>query len=561
MLAFIKTNYQVGDPIEVNCSEGVITGSIEFVNNKYIVLRQPNGKICGIAASDIRTFTAASPVTMVPQHGTCATQAPAYDEETDTMDVADEELQDEEIDNAETAGAEDADKPQTLRDFLGKEKPVQSADELTGNPNVVAEPKVVGHIDLERIDPRYARRKYFKPNENEGGDANNNSYRDNLQDNAWGGNGFQRQPYVSAKGRITYYNSTKRFGFIHDFASDSDLYFYIQQVADNDLYSHLVKGTKVVYTISRNNQGPTAECVHLPHTVDDLLDMAEDLYEARHPHLARGVLQHVLDVYPDNKDASDLMGDIESAVPQQRPAQSFEPSQYNPCTIYAEAKKAYLAKDYDKAEEQYLKAIEANEKAESCVKDLLTLYVSRYKQSDDFEVKSEERRKASEFLEKHRSLLTDNLTTKQFLALNYYLPIQDYDKFLEMVDEILNDSQISGVTSRKVFYLWQKGIALNKLGRKEEALELVEEGLAIAPFNRQLQNLRDNINNPEVGEGFSAAEENAEEAQAPAEAPEDAEVAEEVEALVEDGEEADDAEDAEDADEEAETDEDLEEEK
>ena len=194
------------------------------------------------------------------------------------------------------------------------------------------------------------------------------------------------------------------------------------------------------------------------------------------------------------------------------------------------------------------------------MKDLLTLYVSRYKQSDDFEVKSEERRKASEFLEKHRSLLTDNLTTKQFLALNYYLPIQDYDKFLEMVDEILNDSQISGVTSRKVFYLWQKGIALNKLGRKEEALELVEEGLAIAPFNRQLQNLRDNINNPEVGEGFSAAEENAEEAQAPAEAPEDAEVAEDVEKLVEDAEEADDAEDAEDADE-AENDEDLEEEK
>ena len=112
-----------------------------------------------------------------------------------------------------------------------------------------------------------------------------------------------------------------------------------------------------------------------------------------------------------------------------------------------------------------------------------------------------------------------------------------------------------------MFYLWQKGIALNKLGRKEEALELVEEGLAIAPFNRQLQNLRDNINNPEVGEGFSAAEENAEEAQAPAEAPEDTEVAEEVETLVEDAEEADDAEDAEDADEEAETDEDLEEEK
>lgn len=508
MLAFIKTNYQVGDPIEINCSEGVITGTIEFVNNKYIVLRQPNGKICGISAADIRTFTAASPVAMVPEHGTCATQVPAYSEELSGAfaqdDVANEELQNEEFVSLTDAEDDDAEKPQTLRDILGNEKPVQSADELTGSPNVVAEPKVIGHIDLDRIDPRYARRKYFKPADDEADDANNNSYRDNTQDNGWGNNSYQRQPYVAAKGRITYYNSAKRFGFIHDFATDTDLYFYIQQVADNALYSHLTKGTKVVYTVSRNNQGPTAECVHLPHTVDDLLDMAEDLYESRHPHFARGVLQHILDVYPDNKDASDLMGDIESSIPQ-RTAQSFEPSQYNPCTIYAEAKKAYLAKDYDKAEEQYLKAIEADEKPESCVKDLLTLYVSRYKQSDDPEVKNEERRKASEFLEKNRSLLADNLTTMQFLALNYYLPIQDYEKFLEMVEEILVDPQVSRVTSRKVFYLWQKGIALNKLGRKEEALQLVEEGLSIAPYNRQLQSLRDCINNPETDDEKPAA--------------------------------------------------------
>ncbi len=49
MLAFIKSNYQIGDTIEVTCSEGVIAGQIEYVNNKYIVLRQSNGKVCGIA--------------------------------------------------------------------------------------------------------------------------------------------------------------------------------------------------------------------------------------------------------------------------------------------------------------------------------------------------------------------------------------------------------------------------------------------------------------------------------------------------------------------------------
>jgi hypothetical protein len=87
MLAFIKSNYQIGDTIEVTCSEGVIAGQIEYVNNKYIVLRQSNGKVCGIAASDIRTFTADSPVPMMPCNGKQATVEPTEsDEDLQTED-------------------------------------------------------------------------------------------------------------------------------------------------------------------------------------------------------------------------------------------------------------------------------------------------------------------------------------------------------------------------------------------------------------------------------------------------------------------------------------------
>ena len=502
MLAFIKTNYQVGDPIEVTCSEGVITGTIEYVSSKYIVLRQPNGKICGIAASDIRTFTASSPVVMVPAGGGQATKAPVSEEaEIETETEAEETVRDEET--LVEAPGQEADKPQSIRDVLGDTDKVQSADELTGAPNIVAEPKVIGHIDLASVDSRYGKRKYFRTDNNDEGETSySNSYSENTNHNTYGG--YQRQPYVSAKGRITYYNPTKRFGFIHDFATEADLYFYIQQVADNELYTHLAKGTKVVYTIGKNNQGPTAECIHLAHTVSDLIEMAEDLYESRHPHFARGVLKHVLEVYPDNKDAADLMDEINANVPQPT-AQTYEAAQYNPCKVYAEAKKAYLEKDYAKAEESYLKAIEAGEKPESCVKDLITLYVSCFKQAETEAEREEARRKAADLLEKHRSLLADNLTTKQFLALNYYLPIQDYDMFLSTVDEILANPQVDRVTSRKVFYIWQKGIAYNKLGKTEEALALVEQGLAIAPFNRQLQNLREIILHPELLEGASAA--------------------------------------------------------
>ena len=54
MLNYIKANYRAGDSIEITSSEGVFTGNIEYVTDKFIILRQPNGQICGIAAAKQR---------------------------------------------------------------------------------------------------------------------------------------------------------------------------------------------------------------------------------------------------------------------------------------------------------------------------------------------------------------------------------------------------------------------------------------------------------------------------------------------------------------------------
>ena len=48
-----------------------------------------------------------------------------------------------------------------------------------------------------------------------------------------------------------------------------------------------------------------------------------------------------------------------------------------------------------------------------------------------------------------------------------------------------------------MFYIWQKAIAYNKLGFIDDALDLIEEGLTLAPYNRQLTNLKNQILNPE----------------------------------------------------------------
>lgn len=480
MLAYILSNYRPGDTIEVTCSEGTIQGEIEYLNHKYIVLRQPNGKICGIAATDIHTFRAECPVPLTPVVKP-ATQPPVEEPDTESKE-----------------GDTEHENDYSSRTTAQTESYTQEI-----------QPKVVGRIDLKQlhqIDPRYGKRNYFPTEQaqEEKADENaDNTYRNYNNDNRtprsnWrtGEGRTYTTPFVSARGRITYYNPDKRFGFIRDYREDIDLYFNVQSVIDSRLYDQLYKGTKVVYTIGRNHQGFVAQYIHLPHSVEDLLMMAEDLYDARHYGPARGVVEHILEVSPDDEKALQLRDDIKEVSPTPNTAAtSAQLSAQFP--LYAQAKKYYLAKDSDKAEEYYLKAIEAGEKAESSVKDLVTLYVSRYKQAEDPEEKENCRKKAVDFLENYKNLLPDNLTTKQFLALNYYLSIQEYDKFIALVDDILTDPSISTTPSKRAFYMWQKGIALNKMGRTEDALDVVNQELELSPAHTQLQRLKEIILHPE----------------------------------------------------------------
>lgn len=510
MLDFIKKNYQVGAPIMITTSAGDYSGKIEFISNKYIVLRQDNGKICGIAGSDIFTFQADIPEEIL----TGKTKWEAGDCEGCEMDLncgsyrvslTENEKEEKTKDEVESVDSEDGDKDSA-------ETEQEQTQTLSVN---LVEPKVVGHIDLKKlqeIDPKFSSRNYFLRSEDQNTEnkEQNNKYDADDDDDAENEREYNRHvPYVPAKGRVTYYNREFRYGFIHDFASDADLYFKLHQVAEPMLFDRIRKGSKVVYTIDHNAQGPTANCLHLPHPVNTLFIIAENCIDSYKYYFARQILEHILEIYPDNKDAQELLEEAQG--PEQINGMNYnknsEPSpavqQYTPAVLYSQAKRAYLKKNFEEAERLYMEAIEANEKPESCVKDLLTLYVSSYKQSEDETVKMEARNKAVQFLEKYHCILSDNMTTKQFLALNFYLPIGEYEKFMTLVDEILTAPQVANVISRRVFYLWQKALALNKLGRQDEALALVDSILELSPHNRQLLSLKNLILHPESEENIT----------------------------------------------------------
>lgn len=489
MLSFIKANYKTGDAIDITCSDGSVQGQIEHVSSSYIVLRLANGNICGIAAADVRSFTAASPVALVP------TKVPATVMPESEAEAAPEAEQKAEPQTAENtaAPAEAEEKPTAKRVEEYKNVELFEVPEKTR----LEAPKAIGFINLDAVDRK--RHSYFNDKRRD-----NHTTGSSLSETEQAyERSFATTEFVPAKGQITYYNADRHYGFIHDQKSGNDLYFYVNSVAEPALYDHLRRGTRVCYTIGRNKQGFTATCIHLPHTVADLLQMADDNIGDHKLQQAEGLISHVLEVAPNNADAKELLDQLHEATPAPRfaPTEKGGPAlQYNPYATYAAAKKAYLEKEYDKAEDLYKKAIAAGEKVESCVKDLVTLYVSLYKQAEDEAEKQSFLAKAKDIMATHGQTLPDNLTTKQFLALNYYLPIQDFEAFIKTVDELMEDPSVSGTLSRRVFFMWQKGIALNKMGRSEEALALADEGLALVPRYRQLQNLRNFILDPEPEE-------------------------------------------------------------
>lgn len=488
MLSYIQVKFAPGTVITLTCTPGAVTGAIEFVNPNFIVLRKADNTTVGISAADVRSFSTQEEeldVPFVDQTDKSFTPVPS------TI-------------HAETNTDED-------NEATNKAGSVESAKETTNTlaPLTAAEVegtvkcKVVGTIPLDRleqIDPKFKKRNYFKKDaqEEDENDENiaeePNDYNDSAKK--------EYRDFVPAMGRITHYNPDKKFGFIRDFANETDLYFNIQQIVDTDVFDQLYKGTKVVYTMDTNNHGNIARCIHLPRLVRDLIPIADDLIDGHRYLPAKSMLSHILAVAPNDPEARELMNEVEEILANDARYNHAAPNQQADfySTLYSQAKKAYLAKDTDAAIDLYHQALEAGEKEESCIKDLVTLYVSLYKQTDDPKLKEEHRCQAQDFVADYIDRLPENLTTLQFLALNFYLPLNDYPNLILMVDRILDYEPIYKSPSKRAFFIWQKASALSRLGRTDEALTLIDEGLTIVPHHTQLNRLKYFIMNPRTEE-------------------------------------------------------------
>ena len=292
---------------------------------------------------------------------------------------------------------------------------------------------------------------------------------------------------VPAIGAISNLREDRNFGFIHDSKTGHHIYFSFNDVV-GDLQIVLHKG--VLFTEITNAEGYKAICVHKSGTVKDLLALSEDVAKKGKIATALNIVEHILSVYPDNYTASETKKQLSKQLKIQKHYSTYT-SDGNP---YSKAKEYYLKKEFEKAIEYYLQAIKERDKVESAVKDLAVLYVQLYK--SDYKSKAESWKEfALKLLDDNIGLLSHNLTTQNFLLHNYYLPLGEYEKAIEIIDEIIDDFEIQSDSNKCSALSYTKAFALIRMKKITEAEEAIDDALSYNPKNASALQLKELIKN------------------------------------------------------------------
>lgn len=446
MFDYIRSQFKVGDRITLICTNGSYSGSITFISQDSIILRTIDGRTCGVKGGDITFFE--TPIIHTPDmseesQGSLAPSKPTSDSISET----------ETLKQAETKKEVKANPQKELNEF---------------------KPGDVIPLDrLVQIDPTINKKRVKSPKQKmvtlPGG-------LEALAPFVQSAHEADNQQIVPSRGIIKWIDSFRQFGFIKDYRTNQEVYFNFSQIIDKDLVKIIKTSIPVDYSTTVREQGLQAICVHQPKRICDLLLMATELSKVGNNKSALEVVRHILEEYPDNFDA----GRLESQLKKLIPVYLQKNIEYS--KIYSKAKKYHSDKNYDKAIEYYLKAIEKGEKIESAIKDLGMLYGSLYKAEQDTIKKEKYRETASKFMHDYRNRLTNNSSSNNFLE-SFYYTIHDFDNFLIIVNKLIEEEDAVRDKSRMGLLLSKKAAAYIQMGESDKALEVIDECLELDPGN------------------------------------------------------------------------------
>lgn len=483
MFDFIRNNFNIGDLITLHCNNGTYSGTIKFINDVSIILILKDGRLCGIKGEDINFF--------------------------------------EQIDNNTDDKMEKESSNPTIVDSSVENKNVEEIEQLDGlKPSNKIQPSTkykVGDVipleELKRIDPNYSRRRPHDTLNNIVAsdtvvdnnkalskqimsDSSSSTSKEKKKKNITLRGDFsalavlvedehqkENQKIVPAFGEITYFNIERNFGFIKNNLNKTNIYFSLNQIIDKELRNKLSEHTAVVYSIEHFPSGDQAWYVHRPLKIADLLIMAKNLSNEGNYKSGLAIIDHILNEYPDNFDADALKKTIIRNIP------SSHKYGRDSSSLYAQAKQCHINKEYDRAIELYSQSILENDRVESAIKDVASIYTTIYKSEEGTIDQDKTRLKAIRFLKDNVSKLSNTLSTLNFLEGVYY-SLKDYENFHNVIDNLLEEPSIKRNRKQWQILMTKKAAALVHERNFDEALEIIEDCLRQDPNNITAKRLK-----------------------------------------------------------------------
>ncbi len=464
-LDFIIDFVQAGDYISIECGESKYSGSIVKITPDLIAIRTGQTIIVKKDSEITNPPTIGSNVTPIIEQTI-----------NDTKEIVEEtEVVDTHIENG--VGAE------TSVTIKSQSTPITDSIASPKLPGV----KIVGKIDLDAISGAskknsagIAQKITMTPTKN---NKSTVSFKDlgELRVLVEDEHIVQNNKFVPAIGEVKLVCPNRNYGFIRDAKTGKDVFFSFNQIIDSSIDKTVqsMLHMHVIYSIQGSERGNSAITIHRPNTVKELIQLANKLINIEEFRHAVRVLDHILDEYPENFAANELKETIKNTHIGIKP-RNFPSKTKRDSNLYNQAKECHLAKKYSQAIEYYTQAIKAGEKLEASIKDLGMLYAQLYKQGG--ENSNNYREDVVTLLLEHRKDLPRNISTLYYLE-NLYSAIQDYNKYLEVARELLEEQEIKRDNNKRIQLLRKMAAVYVQIEDIVKALEAVETALELDPEN------------------------------------------------------------------------------
>lgn len=493
MFDYIKTAYKKGDKIRLTCVNGEFSGEIIFIGEDSIILKTLEGKTCGIKGSEISFFEEIELSGVISQEEV----KPETQETDNASPISQSVLKEETIvhdkqQSPPTTGTPLTNEPNNLSGTeTMTEEHVLQVETFAKKETKYKPGDVIPLQELHRIDPKTKNNKIVKKQK-----PTTMIGLESLRTLVAEEHAIQNEKYVPAMGEVKFAKPESQFGFIKDGITGKELYFNFNQIVDDSISksSGSMFHMPVVYSIQGNDRGDMAITIHRPNKVSDLIKLAQELTAKGDVKPAIRVLDHILDEYPDNFTADEFKGKLVRNQPKTTPRVFNNP--------YSKANKYKIAKDYSKAIEFYIKAIEEEDKLETSIKDLGMLYAQLYKMGgDDAE---QYRQKVIDLMDEHEQDLPNTISTLYYLE-NLYYSVQDFEAFIDVASELLERKELQKDKTRSSQLLCKIAAAYIKLDDIETALIKIDEATSLDPNNVGASKLRQVIEENESASDIKAA--------------------------------------------------------